>query len=210
MSRSTTLARLTVETAVAHRSIDERLFGPLDFPTAAGYRRFLCLLYGFQAPLERAVMTTPGIDLAFVEERCKAARIASDLMALGLTHREFQLLVRRQTIGPFATPAEALGWLYTTERLTLQIEALRIQLLGEMPVVFGLASQFISSNQHVADIRWRLFGAYLDRVARDHGVDAIVAGARAGLASLESWLAEHAPTTELAAETAGVEQRASA
>ena len=205
MSRSTTLARLTVDTAAVHRAIDEQLFGALDFPTAAGYRRFLCLVYGFQAPLERAVMTTPAIDLAFVEERCKAPRIASDLMALGLTRREFQLLARRATIGPFATPAEALGWLYTTERLTLQVEALRVQLLGEMPVVFGLASEFITANQHVAEIRWRQFGTYLDQVASTYGVDAIAAGARAGMASLESWLAEHAPASKPA-----IEQRASA
>lgn len=189
MGGSSTLARLTIETAAAHRAIEDALFGPFDFPTTNGYRRFLCLLYGFQAPLEGALVLTPGIDLGFVDERCKAARIARDLMSIGLTRREFQLLLRRHEIAPFTHPAEALGWLYATERLTLQIEALRRQLARDMPVVFTLANQFIGMYQYAGARRWRDFGAMLDRVARDHGADAIVAAARDGIASLHAWLA---------------------
>ena len=206
MGKSTTLARLTVETAAAHSQIDEALVGPLDFPTAAGYRRFLCVLYGFQAPLEAAVVMTPNIDLDFAHERCRAPRIAADLLSLGLTRREFGLLARRQAIGPFANPAEALGWLYTTERLSLQIEALRLRITHEMPVVFTLASQFISSYQSVADIRWRHYGIVLDRIAREHGADAIVGAAREGMACLQNWLVECGATVT----EANVEQRASA
>ena len=208
MGRSATLARLTLETAAKHAAIDEALFGPLDFPSSAGYRRFLSLLYGFQGPLEAALLHTPGIDLDFAHDRCKAPRIAHDLLSLGLTRREFQLLARRQTIEPFTSVPRALGWLYTTERLTLQIEALRLRLVNEMPVVFTLANQFISSYQNLADVRWRQYGMMLDRVAREHGTDEIVAGAHAGLASLASWLVQNGVTLPL--EHAPAEQRASA
>src|SRR5688572_10190559 len=112
MARSSTLARLTVETANSHASIGQALLGPLEFPTATGYRRFLCTLYGFQAPLEAALVMTPQIDLDFVQQRSKAGRMASDLMSLGFTRREFHLLSRRQVIPSFANPAQALGWLY--------------------------------------------------------------------------------------------------
>lgn len=164
------------------------MFGDLDFPTTAGYRRLLCLFYGFQAPLENALVMTPGIDLEFIATRAKAGRLAHDLMGIGLTRNEHAILARRAQVPVFENPAQALGWMYTTERLMLQVEPLRIRLESEMPVVMALAHQFLYSYVNTAELRWRQFGAMLDRVAKIHDVETIVSAARASTEALETWL----------------------
>jgi hypothetical protein len=46
--------------------IEERLFSPFDeFLATADYRRFLCLLYGFQAPLEAELARTEAFRPSF-------------------------------------------------------------------------------------------------------------------------------------------------
>jgi heme oxygenase len=192
------LARLTVEAARANDFVDDVLFGPLEFATADTYRRFLCMLYGFQAPLEAAIAMTPGIDLQFVDARMKTRHIARDLMALGLTRREFQMLSRRQTIEPFENPAVALGWMYSTERLMPHVDVLRTQLECELPIVFALANGFMSTYEYVTELRWRQYGSMIDRVAKKYGAPTIIAAAHAGLASLQDWLAEHTAAREAA------------
>ncbi|MBA3500682.1 MAG: biliverdin-producing heme oxygenase [Deltaproteobacteria bacterium] len=190
MGRSSTLARLALETGRAHAQIEEALLGPLDFPTTVGYRRFLCVFYGFQAPLESALTMTPGIDLDFVAMRAKAGRIASDLLSLGLTRHEHHLLARRQEIGPFENVAQAAGWMYSTERLMLQVDAMRFRIESEMPVVIQLANQFLYSCSNNADMRWRQYGVMLDRLAKQYDVEEIVASACQSVQSLHGWLTQ--------------------
>jgi heme oxygenase len=200
MGRSSTLARLALETSRSHAFIDEALLGPLEFPTTAGYRRFLCMLYGFQAPFENALAQTPNMDAhaEFLQPRWKAARIASDLMSLGLTRHEHCLLARRQTVPAFESVAHAFGFMYATERLMLPIDALRIRLEIEMPVVTTIAHNFIYAYANSEDMRWRQFGTYLDRFARHCDIDLIVASARAGVDSLTAWLSQQIPATRAA------------
>lgn len=185
MGRTSTLARLTTETAALHPPIDDALFGAIEFLNAAAYRRFLSMLYGFQAPLEAALVRTPGIDLEFIAARAKAGNIAADLMSLGLTRNEFRLLSQRQTIGPFTCVAEALGWMYVTERFTLQLEALRVRFEAEIPIVFALANHFICGYRHVAEARWRDFDRMLEEVGNPN---LALAGAFAGIDSFRQWL----------------------
>ena len=200
MARSTMLARLALETSHAHGFIDEALLGPLEFPTTAGYRRFLCMLYGFQAPLENALVLTPQMDThaCFLESRWKAARIASDLMSLGLTRHEHSLLARRQSVPAFANAGHAFGFMYATERLMLPIEAMRIRLEVEMPVVTTIAHNFLYSYAGSAEPRWRQYGTHLDRLAKQFDADQIVASARAGIDSLAAWLSQQIPPARAA------------
>jgi len=201
MGRSSTLARLALETNSTHIQIEEALLGPLDFPTTLGYRRFLCIFYGFQAPLETALVMTPGIDTSFLEARSKAGRIATDLLSLGLTRHEHHLLARRQVIGPFENAAQAFGWMYATERLMLQVDSMRFRIESEMPVVVQLAHRFLYSCSNNVEMRWREFGTMLDRIARTHDVEEIVASARSSVQSLHAWLVQQvtskrAPTND--------------
>lgn len=188
MARSHVLARLSAETSHAHAQIDEAMFGDLEFPTTAGYRRFLCLFYGFQAPLEAAVARTPKLDHELLDARSKAGRLAHDLMSIGLTRHEHVLLSRRQSVPTFDSPAQALGWMYATERLMLQVEPLRVRLEVEMPVVMALAHQFLYTYVNTAELRWRQFGAMLDRTAKQYDVETIAAAARASTDALATWL----------------------
>ena len=214
MGRSSTLARLALETSRSHAFIDEVLLGPLEFPTTAGYRRFLCMLYGFQAPLENALVLTPAMDAHahFFESRWKAARIASDLMSLGLTRHEHSLLARRQSIPAFPTVAHAFGFMYATERLMLPVEALRIRLEIEMPVVTTIAHNFIYAYANTAEAQWRQYGNHLDRLARQYDLDQIVTSARSGIDSLTAWLSQQVPATRASTndERAATTKRASA
>ncbi|HLL25038.1 MAG TPA: hypothetical protein VK427_23045 [Kofleriaceae bacterium] len=195
MGRSVTLARLSLDTARAYGALEEALLGPLDFPTASGYRRFLCLLYGFHSPLEAALALTPGIELDHIAPRVKSPRIASDLLSLGLTGQEFGLLARRQSIDAFANTAQAYGFMYATERMMLQVEALRTRLECETPVLLALANQFIYSYANIADLRWRQYGALLDRTAQRYELDTreITEGAKRGITSFLDWVAMHRP-----------------
>lgn len=189
MARSQLLARLASETSRVHARIEEAMFGDLEFATTAGYRRFLCLFYGFQAPLENALERTPGIDLEFLDLRGKAGRLASDLMSIGLTRHEHVLLARRQTVPAFTSRAQAFGWMYATERLMLHVEPLRVRLEAEMPVVMALAHRFLYSYVNIAELRWRQFGAMLDRTIRPQDADVLLDAARASTDALASWLA---------------------
>ena len=188
MARSFTLARLSSETSRLHARIDEAMFGDLEFATTAGYRRFLCLFYGFQAPLENALEKTPKLDHEIIGVRSKAARLAHDLMSIGLTRHEHVLLARRQVVPAFENPAQALGWMYATERLMLQVEPLRIRLEAEMPVVMALAHQFLYTYVNTAELRWRQFGALLDRTAKLYDIETIASAARASTDALSTWL----------------------
>lgn len=57
-----------------------------------------------------------------------------------------------------------------------------------MPVVTAIAHQFLHAYVNTAELRWRQFGAVLDRVAKRHDVDQIVASARMSLDALHAWV----------------------
>ncbi len=192
---SSLLTRLTLETTAHHAHVDEALHGPLEFPTVPAYRQYLCTLYGFQAPLEAAVVLTPGMDLDFMQGRLKAGRIASDVLAIGLTAKEFRVLARRHTIPAFRSVPEALGWLYVSERMTLQHETLRHRLANELSIVVELGGSFLAAYHGVAGERWRELGELLDQVAWSADIgDRVVAAANEAFRWLAGWIAEHAPS----------------
>lgn len=190
------LTRLTLETRIHHASIDAKLLGPLETPSRSLYRRFLCLVYGFEAPLEAALAMAPGIELAFIQSRIKSGRIALDLLALGLTTQEFGLLAKRHRVPSFQTAAEALGWLYVSERTTLNHEMVRRRLLEDLPYEMEHAGSYLASYEGVVGERWRELGALLDRVAHDEAsAQQVIDAAWDGLESQFAWLGEHDATT---------------
>jgi len=188
------LTRLTVETASLREHVDAALFGPLEVATVASYRRLLCQLYGFHAPLEAALRATACIDAAFVWARQKAPYLATDLLALGLAGDDYPLLVSRHDIPAFRATAEAVGWLYVTERLTLRHPMLRGQLAVAIPDALERADLYIRSYEGETHARWRELGAMLEVIAwSEDNADRVVASARAGLRSLLGYLTLRAP-----------------
>lgn len=179
------LARLTVETMALREQVDAALFGPLALPTVAGYRRLLCQLYGFHAPLEIALTATAGVDAGFLHGRLKAPLLATDLLALGLGPGDYPVLARRHEVPTFRATADAFGWLYATERLTLRLPGLCSRLAERLPVVLAVGSAYITCYDDRTDEHWRELGAMLDEVAWSRAnADRLVAAARAGLQSL--------------------------
>jgi heme oxygenase len=183
------LTRLTLETQVHHAGIDAALLGPLANPTLDRYRRFLCLSYGFELPIEAAVAMVPELSVGFVEPRIKSGRIASDLLALGIGVSEYVILARRYPRPALHNPAQALGWMYAAERTMLHHEAVRAQLEAWLPGELDGADAYLTTYAGAVDERWRELGAMLDHVAWDgETADEIVEAALVAFEVQYQWL----------------------
>jgi len=188
-SRATSwmLAHLARATSSAHAVIDEAVMAVAEEPTLASYRYLLARLYGFDAPLLANLLVTPGLDLSLLANRPRASDLANDLLALGITPREATMLQRRHEVPRFACVAEALGWLYASERITLCHPMIRARLRAVLPGALKVAGAYVGRTRtpHVA---WTQLGRYLDRIATCELVAAqIVDAADAALASQRRW-----------------------
>jgi heme oxygenase len=182
---SKTLVRLNVETRCFHAIADARwldLVAPGRTPTRFDYLHQLVAAYGFDAPLEAALAYTPHLD-GFIDlhRRFRSGLIAADLIALGMKPGEVAEL-RQCMIAPFASVAEAFGWLYVHERAALLFPGLCAELVARLPAVSG-ATSVLCTHQHVDS-----FGEALDRVARTTMIeDRIVSAALDAFRTLQVW-----------------------
>ncbi len=183
------LARLAVETRCHHVQIDELLLWPLSTPTRGAYRHFIARLYGFEAPLATSLRPHAGLGDPLAGPRVRASWLAADLLQLGLTAVESQMLRVRHDVPRFSSPADALGWLYVSERLTLRGGLVRTRLVATIPEVIDTAGQYLATVHECGQPGWRELGALLDHAAHRDGVaDRIVAAAHAAFASQRAWL----------------------
>ncbi len=182
---SKTLVRLNVETRCFHAIADARwldLIAPGHTPTRFDYLHQLVTAYGFDAPLEAALAYTPHLD-GFIDmhRRFRSGLIAADLIALGMKPGEVAEL-RQCMIAPFASVAEAFGWLYIHERAALLFPGVCAELVARIPEV-SVASSALCTHQHVDS-----FGEALDRVARTPPIeDRIVSAALDAFRTLQVW-----------------------
>jgi heme oxygenase len=191
MAASWMIERLTEETRLHHGDSDadlDLLFRP--DASATHYMLFLMRIYGFEAPLESSLSTTPTLDLMInLRERARASLLASDLMQLGLRPSDVAQLPQCLTIPMFRGAAEALGWMYVIERSTLAHSVLRHHLLTRLPIEMANASSYLLSYAGVVGKRWRQFGAMLDHVARHSAIaDRVVASANEAFRCQRRWL----------------------
>ena len=135
--------------------------------TPRHYLIFLVRAYGFEAPLESTLAMTPNLGLMIdIKERTKAGFVAQDLIALGLRPAQVAELPQCLAIPQFRGAAEALGWMYVTERTTLAHSVIRRHLLTRLPREMRHAANYLSSYTGVVGSRWRKFGAVLDDIAQ--------------------------------------------
>lgn len=185
------LNRLNIETRLLHgeadADVDEYLFRPQV--SAADYRTFLMRAYGFIAPLEAALISAPGIDeVVDVRGRAKAALIAHDLLALGMTMDEVNTLPQCMTMPMFRGPASALGWLYVVERPLLSAAVIRGHLASFLPTEMACASSYFLCYQGQVGALWRELGEAMDRVAYSRAIeDRVVSGAIEGFRMMARW-----------------------
>ena len=159
--------------------------------TVAHYRAYLIGAYSFEAPLEAMLSMTPNLDLMLdVRERQKAGYLAQDLLALGMRPAELAAIPQCLAIPQFTGAAEALGWMFVIERMTLAHSIIRRHLATRMPREINRASAYLSCYTGVVGTRWRHFGATLDLVARHATIaDRIVAAALDAFATQRQWYA---------------------
>ena len=187
---SKTLVRLNVETRCFHAAADASwldLVAPARTVTQLDYVSQLRLAYGFDAPLEAALAYTPHLD-AFVDlhPRFRCGLLAQDLLAVGVSPAQIAAL-KQCMIAPFASVAEALGWLYVHERSTLLHEGVACELAARLPDVAHATTALRAHAGHVG-VLWDDFGQVLDRVARTiHIEDRIVAAALDAFRALRVW-----------------------
>lgn len=183
------LSRLTNETKEHHIGVDEGLLVSFAAPSIGAYRHFLARMYGFSAPVGTALLATVGLDAELLVSRVRTGWLASDLLGLGLTATESKMLQRRLEVPVFATGAEALGWLYVSERITLRHELIRNRMRVTAPDAFELASDYLMSTSGRAHQQWNELGRALDRAAINEEVaDRILAGAHAAFAVQQDWI----------------------
>ncbi len=184
---SATLVRVNVETSTAHAGADEPLLDLLRHDvTDQDYVGFLVRAHGFEAPLEGALWYTRGLG-GCVDLRpfARAGLLAQDLLFIGFEPIQITRLPSYPAL-PFATPAEALGWLYVIERLTRLHQRVRDHLVQAMPDL-GRATAYLSAADAAVGARWNALGMAMDRVAASFGIAAIIDGARAGFRAQATW-----------------------
>lgn len=185
------LTRLNEETQVHHADadsdVDRYLF--CDGVSAVDYRTYLQRVYGFLVPLEAALATAPEIDeIIDVRIRAKAALVARDLMALGMTMNEVNQLPQCMRIQLFRGPAAALGWLYVVERPLLASAVIRGHLAAQLPAEMLNASSYFMCYAGQVGAMWRELGEAMDRVAVTGSIgDRIVVAAHDAFRTLHTW-----------------------
>lgn len=180
--------RLDLETK-RHRVLVDEGWLRLRRPgvTRETYIEQLEATYGFEAPLEAAFAYTPGLKgIMDVRARSRAGLLAQDLFTLGVKPAHLDALPQSSVVS-FATPIEALGWMYVTERSTLLHDVVRDYVCERIPEAHG-ACAYLSAYDGTASARWAQLGEVLDHVApNDEHRDELVAAAFAGLRCLLAW-----------------------
>jgi heme oxygenase len=187
-------ARLRAETGMLQGRVERELalFG--DAASWLDYRLYLCRMYGFLAPIERALGGTPGLGSVIHDadlRNNKVALLAHDLVSLGVDRTQLAQ-IPRISVPLLDTVPEALGWMYVIEASTLDGEELARQLAPRLSAELDGASAFLRCYGDEVHARWRTFSteidAYVDR-SKPGACDRIVLAATDCLIRLHRWLA---------------------
>jgi heme oxygenase len=181
----TMLARLDVETRAYHGGADSVWRSLMEgTATPATYMHQLSRVYGFEAPLEAALAYTPGLSSVIdIRGRVRSGLIVRDLLALGISAAKITELPQCM-IAPFATEAEALGWLYVVERAALLHEPVRRYLVARFPQLMGATSYLAAATE----VRWIDYADTLEPYVQTRALQQqVVSGARDGFRCALEW-----------------------
>lgn len=177
--------RLNFDTRTFQREIEAEAF--LRMVQAHGYRKFLMTTYGFVAPAERAITTTPDIEGAIDIKRFnKEDLLRRDLLSLGVP--ALQLTTMPQTAVPlFDRVEDALGWAYVLERRTLAHHELFRRLAVIVPGQVAFAAMYLKCYVGTVGEMWRSFSDALDNVDTETAKDRVVAAAVKAFETHSTW-----------------------
>lgn len=178
-------------------AVDLVVHGPLlSSPTRAGYRRWLCDLYRFNAAFERSLLYTPTLARAFVRARLKSDRLSADVLNIGLTRPEYTRLAKRCAVPELRHALDGLGWLFIADRITLQLGRIHLRLLPELAGEVEAAGSFFNVYSGVEERRWlELAHAIERRIRSQEDVRRLELAATDALACLEATFQEPVRTS---------------
>lgn len=190
LAMSSMLTRLDLETRDLHAGVDSYWLDLMaSGVTREGYRSQLVRAYGFEAPLESALITTPKLVIADRLDRTRSGLLAQDLLALGITPGRLTALPQAG-ITPFEDPIEALGWKYVAERPTQLHSAIKRNIVQRVPSSAN-ALAYLSACDGVAAARWQSLGMFLDEIAlRPLAAERLIAAAKAAFTAMGTWFRE--------------------
>jgi heme oxygenase len=177
--------RLQQETLSLHAEVDEELTTkPVN---ARAYQRYLARVYGFVAPLERSISTTPAIE-KYVDLRRfnKEELLRRDLLALHYTNHQIDVLPQC-SVPLFNTAAEALGWAYFIERSTLAHGSTFRAVASHIPGDVAFASSYLKCYFGAVGEMWRAFSDSLDQIDADGEGDSVLESARTAFMFYHRW-----------------------
>lgn len=188
MAATSWLARLGSLTATYHPTADAQRLAVLDVAGAAQYRAFLERIYGFESAVELCASSLPVVADAASGARARIGRLHQDLLALGLTEVYIASLPQALVVGH--TAAEALGYLFVTERHTLLAGLIRRSLQPRLHDTFPHARAYFDAHtdggKHLREFGEAVTGSLTRKEARP---DAILAAARRAFDSQQQWYA---------------------
>lgn len=188
------LERVRSQTAIHRRVADaDRLALTDGSPTTERYASYLVRMYGLQAPLESALVMTPGLaDRIDLTLRSYTGSIMADLLALGLPlERVLELPLR--PCAPIRSMSDALGWLYVAEQNRTGHQLLRRDLARKLPRVLDGSSL---EWPPVTKQEWSELGDMMEEVcqADPTAANAIVDAAIVAYDTQHRWIRPERPT----------------
>ncbi|NVB81406.1 MAG: biliverdin-producing heme oxygenase [Kofleriaceae bacterium] len=188
------LVRLALETRLHHKQADSDRLAMMEVATGYAYRACLARIYGLEASVEVALSRIADIDPSLVRARVKAGRLRDDLLALGMSSHDIATL-------PLATlhvrtSAQALGWMFVVERLTLLSGLIRRHLSRLLPIEMNIGSRYLTPYGDAPGAQFRAFGDAVARYAIDIHPDAIVSAANEAFRAQRLWYSSRADAAE--------------
>ena len=182
--------RLALETRQHHAPADADRIALMDVRSDAEYRRHLARIYGFETAVEHALDTVSGLEQEVTAPRKKAERLRQDLAALGMTAKQLDELPR--CVVTIKSPAQAIGWMFVVERLTLLSGLVRRHLEAQLPDVMQRASAYLGAYGDKTGAMFREFGEYCARQGRRSASEpaAIVAAANGAFVRQLRWFSK--------------------
>ena len=190
-AHGTVLDRLEHATRARHAVAEADLFRVLDGITVVSFVRFLAATYHFEYAVDARLVRVDELAPSFLAPRLRSGRLGDDLLALARDEHVIDILARPLAVPPFASPVDALGWLYVVERDALHHVALYRALGEPLGDLLPFASRYLTARALDGPQRWRELGAVLARFAvDDERVARVAAAAHAAFALRHDWFAQ--------------------
>ena len=184
--RGRILDMLESETRTESDAATDQALAFVENCTRDGVRDYLVRSYGFEAPLESAVVMSPCLASHSATTRVRTRCIAHDLAELGFPVERL-LEVATCPMPPFRDSVPALGWLYVAERNVLTNARCHRELAARDSDLAALAS-YLHSYGSATAARWRSFGISFERAAADIDPERVAIAAVGSYQQLRSWL----------------------